>query len=176
MHFNFFPKKDLVSQSYFSWPETENDPGRCTFLKVIVFKICQDLLEKASIHSFSIPASSWTRCSGGLLEPLPAVIGRTQGYTLDKSPVWQKQQPWNAVESFWAYWAQMPYWLKLHNLHLQFTFGQVPSTMVSVAMPGELSLSLHSHHNVSLDLLAVLVKDIPKEIMSNFWSNVSEIR
>lgn len=42
-------------------------------------------------------------------------------------------------------------------------------------MPGGLLLLPHSHHDVSLDLLAVLVKDIPKEIMSNFQSNDRQI-
>ena len=40
----------------------------------------------SSIHPFSIPASSVARVVGGL-EPIPAVIGREAGYTLDRSPV-----------------------------------------------------------------------------------------
>ena len=41
------------------------------------------------IHPFSIPAKAVGRVAGGL-EPIPMVIGREAGYTLDRSPVGMK--------------------------------------------------------------------------------------
>lgn len=47
--------------------------------------------------------------------------------------------------------------------------------MVTVARPGKLSLAVHSRRHVNMDVSAILVKDIPNQILSNFWSNISEI-
>lgn len=47
--------------------------------------------------------------------------------------------------------------------------------MTTVAGPSAISFPPHSHRHVDLVLSVIVVKDFPKEVISNLWSNSLEM-